>query len=225
MAREPSLPEVLTAAIDARLLDLHTCLPGRVQGYNPATQTADVVPVVKRAVATSDGSTKHEDLPVIHNVPVVFPRGGGCSIQFPLSAGDHVWLMFSEAAMAHWRSTGQISAPGDLRRHDLSYPVALPGIGPMTQPLTPIVGNEMVLDGAAIRLGGLTADYVALSTLVAAELLRIKTDLDTLKVATSAGLAASLPGNGAATAGTFNTATAAVPSAPGSVAASKVKAQ
>jgi hypothetical protein len=215
MPLEPTLSQILDAAFDARLLDLHTALPGKVKIYNPATQTADVQPTVMRAVLKRDGDRDLEELPVIPNVPVGWPRGGGYSLQFPLLPGDHVWLIFSEAAIAQWRESGSLSEPGDLRRHDLSYPIALPCVAPNAGALAPVVGSEAVLDGPTqIRLGGLLADYVALSTLVTAELTALKSAISG---------AATVPNDGGAA---FKAALVAALSAwPGSVAATKVKAE
>ena len=129
MPGTPSFAEALSEVIEARLLDLHTALPGRIKSYDPATQTAEVIPAVKRAII-GDAGKVIEDLPIIPNVPIAWPRGGCCYIHFPLREGDHVLLVFSEAATGLWRETGQTSEPGDLARHDLSYPVAIPGVAP-----------------------------------------------------------------------------------------------
>ncbi len=138
MPVEPTTTDVIRGAIESRLLDLHTSMPGRVVTYDPLTQTADVQPVVKRAIGKYDGETEHEELPIIHNVPIEWPGGGGYAMQFPVLPGDHVWLIFSEAATAQWRSTGQVSEPGDLRRHDLSYACAIV-INDPTTPRGPLV--------------------------------------------------------------------------------------
>ncbi|HLV68346.1 MAG TPA: Gp138 family membrane-puncturing spike protein [Polyangiaceae bacterium] len=170
----PPLAEVIRLAIESRLAEVHTCLPGRVVTYNPATQRAEVQLVIRSAVEAEDGSTVHEDPPIIPNVPVAWMRGGGYSLQFPLAPGDHVWLMFSEAAMGHWRDTGAISNPGDLARHSLSYPIALPCIAPDAQALPPTVGDEALLQcPGKLRIGGPSAKAVARSDLVKAELEKI----------------------------------------------------
>ncbi len=147
MPVEPTTTDVIRSAIESRLLDLHTSIPGVVVSYNPLLQTADVQPVVKRAIATYDGDTEHETLPVIHNVPIEWPGGGGFAMQFPVQPGDNVWLIFSEAATAQWRSTGQVSEPGDLRRHDLSYACAIWVRGTDAEALGPLLPpNEARMD-------------------------------------------------------------------------------
>ncbi len=132
---EPDLAQLILDAIDSRLLDVHTSITGRVQTYNATKQVADVVPCVKRAYLDADGGVVHEDLPVIPNVPVMWPRGGGFALHFPLKAGDHVELFFQEAAIASWRDTGDVCEPGDLRRHSLSYPIAIAGISQASKPI------------------------------------------------------------------------------------------
>lgn len=179
MIDEPSDAEVIRDAIESRLLSLHTSMPGRVVAYNPALQTADVQPVVKRAVPTSAGEIEHEELPIIHNVPVEWPGGGGYAEQFPVVPGDHVWLIFSEVATAKWRTTEQISEPGDLRRHDLSYACAIFSRGPMTGALTPLVPpTEARMDcPAPYHFGNqLLSQFVALSN-------KVDAALETLRVA------------------------------------------
>jgi hypothetical protein len=138
-----SLAELIRSALDSRLLDVHTSLPGRVKAYDAATQTADIEIVVNRAEADSKGRTVSEVFPVIPNVPIAWARGGGYSMQFPLSAGDHVWLLFSEASTAQWRVSGEVSDPGDLERHGLSYPIALPCIAPDAEAL-PVAAGALV---------------------------------------------------------------------------------
>jgi hypothetical protein len=167
---EPTTAEVISAAIESRLLDLHTSMPAKVVVYNPLTQTVDAQPMIRRAIEKKDGSIAHEAIPVVMNVPVMWLRGGGFSMRFPLDTGDTVWLQFSEAATAQWRSTGQLSNPGDLRRFDLSYACAIPAGYPSTQPITTPVppGTAHVETPGDFVFGNpITAQYVALADLVA----------------------------------------------------------
>jgi len=126
MAGEPTLQALIREALDSRLLDVHTALPGKVRNYDRATHTAEVEPMIQRATPRADGSTLDEKIPPIQNVPVAWPRGGSFYLEFPLASGDEGMLLFSEAAMGMFRETGQLSRPGDLRRHSLSYCAFLP---------------------------------------------------------------------------------------------------
>lgn len=189
MPLEPTLTEVLGDHRDAILNELHVAMPGRVQTYDHAKQVADVVPCVRGTIPDSEGNTILEDLPVIPNVPVAWPRGGGFYLHFPLAVGDHVWLVFNSAAIAQWRATGEVSEPGDLRRSTLSYPFAIPAAAPDSQAFTdaPASGEAVigVPGGATLRVGGPGADFVALAALVDARLalLQSKHDLHTHAVA------------------------------------------
>lgn len=135
MSLQPTEAELLRTVIESRLADVHTSIPGRVVSYDGATQTADIEIVILRAEQAESGATVHETYPIVPNVPVGWPSGGGYSLQFPLEAGDGVWLVFSESAIAQWRETGDISPPGDLDRFDISYPIALPCARHNKQPL------------------------------------------------------------------------------------------
>lgn len=178
MSLEPTWAELLEEAIESRLLELHTAIPGKVVSYDKATQTAEVLPVVLRAEPKEDGGNTLTRLPSIPNVPVQWPRGDGFAIHFKLKPGDHVLLVFSEAAIGHWRASGEMAPPGDLRRHSLGYPIAIPGAAPDAGKLTDIPGdNEAVLeipDGKVFRMGGPDADFVALAAKVDANFDAIK---------------------------------------------------
>lgn len=135
MPIEPELPELLEEVHRSFMLDVHVSMPAVTRAYNASTQRGDFLPVVKGSVKDSDGANVYEARPVIQNVPVRWESAGGYYEHKPLAAGDHGWLIFSEDCYAVWRTTGEISVPGDLTRHSLSYPFFLPGAWPDDQPL------------------------------------------------------------------------------------------
>lgn len=152
-SRSPQLVEVLKAAIGQRLVDLHVSMPGRVEKYNLAEQKADIKPLLKRPLLTEDGTElEAESLPVLPDVPIVFPRGGGGGtgeffISWPLAAGDLVHLVFCERSMDIWLSSkdGAEADPVDFRMHDLSDAVAYPGLYPFKKALKDADAANMVL--------------------------------------------------------------------------------
>ena len=95
LSRSPELEEVLANAIEYYLQDLHTCMPGRIQSYDSSRQKADIQPSLQRRIRHEDGSEDVEDLPILPDVPVVFPRGAGFFLAFPLNPGDQVMLHFA----------------------------------------------------------------------------------------------------------------------------------
>ncbi len=220
MPLEPTWQEIISEAIESRLLELHTAIPGKVVSYDKATQTAEVTPVVQRAEPREDGGNTLTPLPSIPNVPVSWPRGGGAALTMPLKAGDHVLLVFSEAAIGHWRASGELAPPGDLRRHSLGYPYAIPGGGPESQILSDAAGDgEVVLTvgGNVFRVGGASAEMVALANLVQQALDKIQQtfDLHTHPV----------PGVTAGPAAVVASPTATLLVSLGPVAATKLKAE
>jgi hypothetical protein len=164
--------ELLELVLDNRMRGLHTSMPGRVESYDAATQTCDVLPQLKRQTPDGEGGYTVEDLPVLPHVPVCFPRGGGFFLSFPLQKGDFVLVVFSERAIGNWRQKGEASNPGDLRMHSLAGAVAIPGVYPNGDALDDADGTNLVLgkDGTAgaqieitptgINLGTGTTDAV-----------------------------------------------------------------
>lgn len=153
-----TIEQLLDLVMTSRLRELHTALPCRVESYNASKQTADVLPMIKRQVPDGDGGYTLEDLPVLPNVPVAFPRGGGgFFMSFPLQKGDFVFVVFSERAIGAWRQKGQSTTPGDLRMHSLAGAVALPCLYPSDDALDDAHASNMVLgkdgtDGAQIEI-------------------------------------------------------------------------
>jgi hypothetical protein len=202
MPLEPTWQEVIAEAIESRLLELHTAIPGKVISYDAAKQTAEVLPVVQRADPNEEGGRTLTRLPVIPNVPVQWPRGGTYALHLPLAKDDHVLLVFSESAIGHWRASGEVAPPGDLRRCSIGYPIAIPGIAPDAVPIAdPGTSGEAVLTvGAGVfRIGGASAELVALANLVqqALDAIQQKFDAHTHVVATT-GSATAQSGNAAA---------------------------
>jgi hypothetical protein len=175
MPHDRSDAELIGQAMEDRLLDVHTALPAIVKSYDAETQTVSAEPAVQRAGHASDGGTVHVTLPVCQFVPVCWPNGGGYYLHFPITAGDSVMLIFSEAAWAQYRESGALSPPGDLRRHSLGYACAIP-MNPVTsRKFTDAPPNEGVLivgPGGSLRVStaGGAAEFVALATLVQARL-------------------------------------------------------
>jgi hypothetical protein len=120
--------QLIKLALDARLTDLHVALPGKVELWDNDSLKVSVRPMIKRAIETVSGGSKVEELPVIQNVRVVYPGGGGFAVAYPLSVGDTGVLLFCERNIAEWGRTGENSNPRDRRLHGLAGAVFLPGL-------------------------------------------------------------------------------------------------
>lgn len=125
------LASLINKGIENSLKDLHTTSVGIIKSFDPVTQTASVQPAIKRVFISDDGDKQiliPKDLPLLINVPVVFQRGGGFSMTFPVNIGDECKLDFLERSIDIWHSTGEVSLPGARRFHSLSDAVATVGL-------------------------------------------------------------------------------------------------
>lgn len=120
----PTIEQVIRAAIEGRLVDLHTMLPGEFVKYDPAKQKADVKLSIKRKYA--DGTVT--ELPVVVAVPVVHPRTTDAFIHLPIKPGDKCMVLFSERSIDIWKKFGGSTDPQDPRKFHLSDAVAMPGL-------------------------------------------------------------------------------------------------
>lgn len=145
--RSPTLTEVLSVFGQFLFDRIHTCLPGQVIKYDYQTSKAEVKPCLKQKF--SDGTTC--DLPVVVNVPVVWPRAGNSMIHFPLKKDDYVLLVFCERSLDFWLSKGGTTEPGDVRQFDLTDGIAIPGLYPFSSS-SPATDNEnvQIVSGDAI---------------------------------------------------------------------------
>jgi hypothetical protein len=121
-----TLPDAVRYAVLYQLANVHTALPGIIVSYDYTKQNAQVQPTINRT--WSDGTTIK--LPVLNNVPVIFPQSGGASLTFPVNVGDPCLLIFNERSTDQWKASGGIVNPVDPRKFDLSDGVALMGYLP-----------------------------------------------------------------------------------------------
>lgn len=151
---QPTLETALSEAFDQLREEIHTALPGRVERYDAATQTADVKPLVK---------VEGQSLPVLPSIPVAFPRGGGFFVSFPLVPGDFVFVLFAESSLDLWRARGGAeTSPGDVRRHSLTGAVALPCLYPDSRKLASAHASHMVVGADSGPKTFYKADQIAI---------------------------------------------------------------
>ncbi|OQP33939.1 Gp138 family membrane-puncturing spike protein [Pantoea latae] len=116
---------------------LRVSMPGIIQSFDPIACTCTVQPAISGQVTDEAGDFKSAPLPLLVDVPVIFPRGGGCTITFPVKAGDECLVVFSDRCIDFWWQNGGVQEPVDPRQHDLSDAFAF--IGPQSQ--AEVIGN------------------------------------------------------------------------------------
>ena len=121
---QPNLITAIQHVIVNALSSVHTAFPAQIEKYDFTTAKADVKPLI--SATYPDGSTM--ELPVIPNVPVVWPRTSLGSISFPLQRGDGCLVICSERSIDDWLLLGGKNAPTDPRMFDLNDAIAIPGL-------------------------------------------------------------------------------------------------
>lgn len=178
-------------AIRQQQSELHTSLPGRIDKYDVGEQKADIQLLLQRVLVDTDGTElPAETLPILHDVPIAFPRGGGFFLSWPLAEGDLVHVVFVERSTDQYLGgDGKLTKPLDFRSHSLSDAVAYPGYYPRKLALADAHADNAVwgLDGGTqvhvkdgeIDLGSENAaDFVALSQKVFDEIDALKTTVN-----------------------------------------------
>ena len=164
MSQTPTFSEALRAAIKAATDTLQVAIPGRVESYDASKIAVDVQPLIRRGYVDEEGARQVEDLPVVPDVPLVFPGAGANRITFPVSAGDTVLLIVCGFSIDKWLSDGGLVDPIDDRRHALIDAVAIPGLRAFKNP-TAAGTAALAIEGADVRLGSHSAnDPVALKS-------------------------------------------------------------
>jgi hypothetical protein len=161
MSATPTFQEALEAAIANGIARVRVAMPGKVTKYDSTRETVNVLPQLKTPLVDELGEYEFEDLPIIPDVPIMWPSGNGgeCFITFPIAEGDYVELVFNDFDIGVWRTQGEQGNPGDLRIHGLSGAVAYPGLRTNATKLgSGKVHAENVVIGAKVMLGNSTLD-------------------------------------------------------------------
>lgn len=133
------------------MLELHTVIDSHTQNYNSQLYTS--MPARVLEVTAGEGiqyvrvqpsiNKIYTDgvavqVPEVNRVPVVFPSGGGGLLSFPIAVDDTVLLVFSQRNVKNWLAgDGSEVNPETLRTHSLNDAIAIPGLYPFDNNLTP----------------------------------------------------------------------------------------
>lgn len=171
-------PEVaLREALDGYRTGIWTALPGIIQSFQSGPgrpPTCSVQPAIKMKVRQQNGAIVSVALPMLVDCPVQFPAGGGCTLTFPVAAGDECLVVFASRCIDAWWQSGGVQEQAELRMHDLSdgfvllgfrsVPRALAGVSMTTAQLRSDDGTTYVdLDpaGKVVKVtapGGMVLD-------------------------------------------------------------------
>jgi hypothetical protein len=87
--------EGLRAALDGKQAEMWTALPGLVESFDPQAMTVAVQPAIQGMQENEAGKASAVNLPLLVDVPVVFPSGGGFTLPHPIKPGDACLVVFA----------------------------------------------------------------------------------------------------------------------------------
>ena len=122
------LSKLLKESFDHFMGNVHTAFPGVVVKYDKDTRRADIQPSVKRKLPSGE----FVDLPVIPDLPVLFPGTKQYTVCYPLEKDDEVLCVCSERGTDAWRDSGGNEVEeNDPRRFSLMDCFVIPGLQPV----------------------------------------------------------------------------------------------
>lgn len=134
------LERVMTSALRAAW----STLPGIVQAVDFTKLTCTVQPAIREVQLGEEGERVNVDLPLLVDVPLVYPQGGDWILTFPVKNGDECLVLFADRCIDAWWQSGGVQGQIEFRQHDLTDGFALVGVRSQPRVLDPVVDAECV---------------------------------------------------------------------------------
>lgn len=137
--------DVLDQALDMRQARIHTATVGIVKAVDLEKQTVTVKVALQGFTVDEQGEKHWQDIPLLVDVPVVWPRAGGFALTFPVKPEDECLVVFGERCFDAWWQSGGVQKPIDYRMHDLSDAFAVFGVTSQPRKLPDVKDNAVEL--------------------------------------------------------------------------------
>lgn len=112
--------------INEAMFRTRCCIPCIVQSYNEENNTVECQPAIRERIINEDGTIQYVQLPLLVNVPVVFPGSSDFELKLILKQNDECLVLFSDLSIDNFWEKGSLQNPVEVRRHDLSDGIAIP---------------------------------------------------------------------------------------------------
>lgn len=119
--------ETQQLVLDGRQSTMWTALPCIVTKVTWSAMTIECQPTIQGQITDENNISTYVNLPVLVDVPIVFPGAGGFVLTMPIQIGDEVLVVFGSRCIDGWFQSGGIQQPIEGRMHDLSDGFAIPG--------------------------------------------------------------------------------------------------
>ena len=122
-----------------------THYPGKIVEFDDKRQVAKVKVMREQFSSTLYSLYTEYDFPILQDVPVQFPQGGGYFLTFPVKPGDNCMLDFCDKGISHWLYEGadKIGAYSSgvpkaeyFRSYNINDAVCQVGYNPIPQAIT-----------------------------------------------------------------------------------------
>lgn len=135
-----------------------THYPGKIVSFNAAKQTATVKVMREQFNNNLHSMYTEYDFPILQDVPVQFPQGGGYYLTFPVATGDNCMLDFCDKGINHWKYEGAekigkfssgLPKADYFRAYNINDAVAMVGYNPIPQAIPNFQAASTELRNAA----------------------------------------------------------------------------
>lgn len=142
--------EALLAALNGWQVGIWTALPAIIDTFDPVAMTVTAKPAIKARVLDSvTGTYRIVSMPLLVDVPVCFPGGGGYTLTFPVLPGDEALIVFASRCIDAWwllgADNGDGREPPEYRMHELSDGFAIVGVRSQPRVIPAISTNSTQL--------------------------------------------------------------------------------
>lgn len=112
---------------------VNTSINGVISSFDATTQTCNVrIVQPKKQVSEEKSSVIYTDVeyPLLQNVPVLFPSGGGFTLTFPIKKGDECLLIFNQRSLDYWKQSnnGGVQENGSHMTYYMEDAIAIVGV-------------------------------------------------------------------------------------------------
>ncbi len=188
--------EAFRLSFEGKQSCMWTTLPGIVTAVDLVKMTCSVQPAIQGTVTDESGARTAVNLPLLADVPILFPRAGNFILTMPLAANDEVLVVFSSRCIDAWWQSGGVQRPMEARMHDLSDGFAILAPSSQAKLVSSISSNKAVLRNTAGTVFFSVGTKYSMTN-ATTDLKTVLTDLETL-LNTFMGVLAGFSGGGAA---------------------------
>lgn len=125
------LKQLISSTVRALFVPVRTHVPAQVTGYDGATNTCTVQPVIRKFRALDPSNMTTVDLPELADVPVMQRGSGKLWASCAPQVGSYGVLHISDRELEQWLAAGGVVDPHALRQFDISDAIFEPGLTPL----------------------------------------------------------------------------------------------